>query len=230
MPSVALTADETRQKAGGFRWTARRERAATLMAEGELTVDEIAEQCEVNRCTLYEWKANAEFRARVGELVDEIRAAIRSSGHAVIENRVASQKDRFRRMQQVIAERAKAPEMADVPGGKTGLLCRDIKSIGDGATVDVFSVDTGLLKEMRELEKHTAQELGQWTEKFETKQTAPIRIVLDVEPKPAAAEASALPAPEEQKQLPSPTGEKEKSDGKNQSQEASQQSDPQASL
>jgi hypothetical protein len=33
--------------------------------------------------------------------------------------------------------------------------------------VEVYSVDTALLKELRDLEKQAAQELGQWTAKTE---------------------------------------------------------------
>lgn len=57
--------------------------------------------------------------------------------------------------------------MPDVPGGKTGLLVREIKSIGAGPNsreVEEYKVDTGLLKELREHERQAAIELGQWQE------------------------------------------------------------------
>ena len=46
--------------------------------------------------------------------------------------RVQAMNDRWRKMKQVLRERAAAPEMSNVPGGKTGLLVRKVKSIGGG--------------------------------------------------------------------------------------------------
>ena len=53
----------------------------------------------------------------------------------------------------MIKERAESPEFAIVPGGKTGLLCKDIT---------VSKVDTGPLAEMRAYEQQATQELSQW--------------------------------------------------------------------
>jgi hypothetical protein len=82
--------------------------------------------------------------------------------------RIAALNDRWMKLQQVIDERAYDPDFKDVPGGSTGLLCHDKKGVGAGPAaevVDVYEVDTGLLKEMREHEKQAAIEAGQWVEK-----------------------------------------------------------------
>ncbi len=84
--------------------------------------------------------------------------------------RVRALEDRWRRLRQVIAERAASAEMQGVPGGTTGLLTHTVKGIGSGdhfQAVDEYAVDTNLLRELREIEKQAAQELGQWTEKHE---------------------------------------------------------------
>jgi hypothetical protein len=60
--------------------------------------------------------------------------------------------------------------MKHVPGGHTGLLVRTVKSVRDGSDttiVEEFAVDTGLLREMRELELQVSKELGQFIEKHE---------------------------------------------------------------
>lgn len=75
-------------------------------------------------------------------------------------------------MLRVIEARSK--DMAEVPGGDTGLLVRKLKSIGSGEntkTVEEYAVDTGLLSELREHEKQAAQELGQWINKSNVEQT-----------------------------------------------------------
>lgn len=78
--------------------------------------------------------------------------------------RLAAKMERHQLLRQVIEERGQADYMQAVEGGKTGLLVRDYK--GQGFT-PVYKVDAALLKEMRDLEREIATELGQWTEKKE---------------------------------------------------------------
>src|SRR5581483_2640122 len=72
--------------------------------------------------------------------------------------------ERAEKLDRIIKERARSPEMRDVPGGTTGLLTVEVKSVG-GREVKVYSVDTALLKELREHEKQAAIEAAQWLEK-----------------------------------------------------------------
>jgi transposase-like protein len=58
-----------------FAWTGRKERAAQLLAEDELSDAEIARQAGVSERQLYRWKAHPEFAGRLREL------AARSSEH-----------------------------------------------------------------------------------------------------------------------------------------------------
>jgi hypothetical protein len=151
-----------------FRWTRKSENAALLIAEGELSDEKIAERVGAGRTTLFEWRRHPDFAARVQAHLDEFRAAVRRRGIAIVENRVRALQDRWERMQRVITERAASPQMQDVPGGRTGLLVHNVKSIGGGVhaeRVDLYELDAALLKELRDHEKQAAQELGQWTEK-----------------------------------------------------------------
>lgn len=167
-----------------FPWTKRREKAAYLVAENKLTDIEIAAQVGVNHGTIDRWKKRPGFQVRVKEHVETWRAAFKGQGIADRQARVDAANDRHRRLQQVIEERAKDPLVQDVPGGKTGLivpepmLMKVYEAIDeDSGTLKAiprmsemaykYSVDTGLLKEMRELEKQVAQDLGQWTEKIQ---------------------------------------------------------------
>ena len=63
-----------------------------------------------------------------------------------------------------------------VPGGETGLVVRKLKSTG----VE-YAVDTAVLAEIREQEKHVAVELGQWQENAGTG-AVQIQIVCPVAP------------------------------------------------
>ena len=153
-------------------WTRARERAALLTAEDALTDVEIAAEVGISERTLNRWRKRPEFVARVEEHIEAFRAVIARKAIAQRGRRVAALQDRWRRMQRVIEERAADPGMADVPGGRTGLIVRRVKGIGRGEDferVEEYAVDDGLLREMREHERQAAQELGQWLERSEVR-------------------------------------------------------------
>lgn len=109
---------------------------------------------------------------RITELRDfHGKRALTAAGIRNPQSRVSALEDRWERMRRVISERAADPEMQDVPGGKTGLLCMTFKQLGSGLTATVvreYKVDTALLYELREHEQQAAEELGQWTTRKET--------------------------------------------------------------
>jgi hypothetical protein len=79
--------------------------------------------------------------------------------------RVNALQDRWDRLKRLMDSRGRM--MADVDGGgETGLLCRDFK--GKDANQEIYRVDTGMLAEMRHIERQAAEELGQWITKTET--------------------------------------------------------------
>lgn len=165
-----------------FRWTEETEEASQLIAEGELTYQAIADKFGVAKSTVFRWTKHPEFAARVNEVIDDFRSEIRRRGLAILERRVESVNDRWRRLQVVVQERANSPEMIDVPGGSSGLLVKSLKGIGGGddfQVVETYEVDTGLLKSILDLEKQAAQELGQWTERQELtgKDGGPLQII-----------------------------------------------------
>jgi hypothetical protein len=151
---------------GPFKWDRLREKAALLVAEDKLTDAKIGAACDVTERTIERWKRHPDFKARVAEHVEAYRATIRARGIAILENRVDALQDRWERMKGVIA--ARAEEHASIPGGESGLLVRTVRGVGSGEDfelVELYAVDTGLLRELREHEKQAAQELGQWTER-----------------------------------------------------------------
>lgn len=58
---------------GEWVWSPRRRKAAKLIAEGELTLEEVARECGVSDRTIYRWKNVPDFDAYVRELEDAIR-------------------------------------------------------------------------------------------------------------------------------------------------------------
>ena len=159
--------------------------AADLVAEDRLSDSQIAAEVDVHRQTLAAWKRRPEFQEKVRECAAAIERVILTDSIARRSRRVRALDDRWLLMQQVIEERAASSDMRAVPGGKTGLLAHDVKSIGGGGNaerVDVYEVDTGLLKELREHEKQAAQELGQWVDKMAhggDSEAPPIRLAVE---------------------------------------------------
>ncbi len=164
-----------------FQWTKIKEEAAQLIAEGELSDPKIAEKVGVSRQYLWVWRQSSEFAAKVDSILDDIRAALRRRAIASAERRVDRLNRDWLKLQAVIEARAADPELADVPGGNTGHIVHNVKGVGKGddfQLIDLYEVDTGTLKELREIEKQAAQELGQWVEKSDmTSAGKTLRIV-----------------------------------------------------
>ncbi len=151
-----------------FAWDGAREQAAMEIAEGCWRTSEIADHAGVSSAAISVWIKEPEFRARVDEHIAEIRERVVTLGISRVEIRIGAANERWLLMQRLMRERGEEAYL--VPGGSTGLLTREEKQLGGGATaqiVEVFKVDIGLLKELRELEMAVAKQLGQLTEKVE---------------------------------------------------------------
>lgn len=173
--------NETVQKP--FPWSTRSEEAARLVADDTLTNAEIADEIGVARATLQRWKTHPEFIARVSLEFAEIQKRARRNGIARLDRRVKAANDRHARMTALIEARA-AEMKGEVAGGETGLLVRQLKhvtvrveSTKDGKTAGPpivtreehyeYAFDAALVREIREVEKQVAQDVGQWAEKVE---------------------------------------------------------------
>lgn len=150
--------------------TERLEKAARLLAEDALSDEQIAAECGVSRTALAKWKKKEVFAARVNAISEQYAERALKHGIARRERRLAILNGLHDKMLQVIEERAVDPEFADIPGGTTGLVTKNLKGIGKGEdfrVVEVYEVDTGTLKEIRGTQEQAAKELGQWVDKQE---------------------------------------------------------------
>lgn len=168
----------------------KRDLAARLCAEDLISRDGIAEQCNISRATLQRWLRVPVFNEWIEEHRTAQLQAVKDEGISNKQNRIRILAENTERLQRVIAERANDPLMADVPGGRTGVLVAEpmiiklydaghpaeedddsidgpIKSTRTSRVVYKFSVDTGTLKELRGTLQQAAQELGEWVEKGE---------------------------------------------------------------
>jgi hypothetical protein len=105
--------------------TGKQEQAALLVVKDELTDEQISAKLKIGRKTLQRWKNIPAFVSRLDELRAKIREAITAQGIAHKQNRIDSLADLHRRMQMVID--ARAQQHADVPGGESGVLVRQVR-------------------------------------------------------------------------------------------------------
>jgi hypothetical protein len=155
-----------------FRLTARRVKAAQLVAEDSLSDEQIAAKVGITKRQLERWKRQPAFSELVNEIAAKLAAEIRGKGLVELSNRVDALNARWARLHRVIDQRARDKSLT-APGADTGLLMRTYKQLGSAEypnIVEEYGVDTGLLKQLLDHEKQAAQELGQWSDKARVEQ------------------------------------------------------------
>lgn len=138
-------------------------------AEG-LRLDEINERAgRLDPPFEVEWlqlkHARKRASKRFSELREEFEQEAFNEGLARRAVRLREKMSRHALLKKVISERGDHVSMQDAPGGKTGMLALDYK--GKDADRAVYKLDAALLKELRDLEREIAIELGQWAERKE---------------------------------------------------------------
>lgn len=103
--------------------------------------------------------SNADIQGEIQAWRDEIKR----QGIADQTFRIERLNDLDRRYWDLIE--ARASEYVNVPGGVTGLIVRQFRPDGDGGFLTEYVADVAVTREIRELQKQMAQELGEWTEK-----------------------------------------------------------------
>lgn len=107
---------------------------------------------------------NIDVLNRISELQTELARKAVEVAHWDREERIARLQRRATALDEIIAARALETENWAAAGGHTGHIVRQFKVAG-GMMVDEYSVDLGLLKELRAIEQQIAQELGEWLTK-----------------------------------------------------------------
>jgi hypothetical protein len=141
----------------------RRLQAAMLVADGHLTNVQIAADVGVTPQTLAKWKRREDFRAEVERIRTIVRDEVLHQGIALKVNRLKALNDRVNRIERIMEERAADPAMQNIPGGKTGLIKRTLKSIGSGASatiIEEFEFDATLSKEYLAVLEQSEEEMS----------------------------------------------------------------------
>lgn len=90
-----------------WKWDCKKELAAKLIAEGRTSVKEMVARVGISYPSIWKWNTQVpQFKARVESLTEAYRNRIRTSGIAVVENRVAELTDLLEAHQTIRHERA----------------------------------------------------------------------------------------------------------------------------
>jgi hypothetical protein len=161
--------------------TVRQRRATVLVAEDQLTDEEIAREVGITRRTLAIWKNQLLFVECVRQAGADLWNAAMRRGIARRDRRLAALQKVHNRLLAVIEARAADPDMKSIPGGSTGLIVRKpVTSAGTVAGYE-YAVDTGTIAEIRKVQELAAKELGQLTERHEHRVIRSFRDLTDDE-------------------------------------------------
>lgn len=156
--------------------------AAVLLAEDELTDQEIADAVGVSRRSIGKWKSDPDFMALVGNHKGQIIADALKLPSAKVHERVRNLNNIAEGILKAFALRAEryaltadTPEEAarsifgstTPPEAATGLFVARSKIAANGKTVTDYELDTAGIKSLESVYMHIAKQLGQWTEKNE---------------------------------------------------------------
>lgn len=159
-----------------------------LLAEDDLTDKEIAETVGVNITTLWRWRQHPDFAGHVQDMVGQLQAGMLRYRIAKKRKRLEVLDDLHTKALQTVVERSRryqievgedpnvvAAEAARSVFGRrvpyeatTGLLTEKESVTASGLRTTEWSVDTGLMREIRALHEQAAKELGQWIDRSET--------------------------------------------------------------
>ena len=157
------------------------EKAARLLAEDLLTDLEIAAECGISDRSLYKWKKKEEFVARVNFMLQAYSARALGSGIASRVRRIETLKLLHDKMLTIMEERGSDLKMANIPGGRTGLMVMDYVTIrlqnGKIGTVPTYAFDKALASEIRAVGEQTSRELGQWMPEVQQVNEVKINVV-----------------------------------------------------
>lgn len=168
---------------GKFKWTADKLMAAALLAEGRLTIPQVAERMKVTSRAVDKWKAHPEFAAKIRAIMAEAEQAVTQYAVAQKAQRVARLNQDWLSLQDVQDARkaAMADQDADplrlgqfraaalAAGMTSGNVVVEWVTSPTGGFRPQFKVDTSLLREVRDIEKQVAAELANWEQTLNVK-------------------------------------------------------------
>lgn len=127
---------------------ARMEQAARLVAEDDLTDEQIATEAKITDRQLRRWKLLPEFKARVAEHVAEITHQIMHSGYCRVDKRLALLNRNVERLEAIV-------------GAKREQVLKEREAKREDATAEALDGGSNLLDDDEEIGQYYARALGE---------------------------------------------------------------------
>lgn len=145
-------------------------KAAAMIAEERLSQQDIAKKLGLSEYALSRWKRKyPEFRELIGRYRTNIAEEALNTAIARKDVRISKLNKMHAKIERIIDKRAEDavnnPTFVGVAGADTGLIVHDRKCIGGaqfGEMVDVFAVDTELIKRHDSILEQVAKEKGEF--------------------------------------------------------------------
>jgi hypothetical protein len=173
-------------------YTKKQHLAASLLADDELSDEQIANEVGITRKTLHNWKQNPEFAALIGDYTGQLQASVLRYAVAKKRKRVEALDLVFHSILEAIAHRTNAMQPDDSPMGhaartfgdrvppeaSTGLFAPKTSVTPSGHIVTDYVFDAPMIRELRETMKQGAQEVGDWTEQSQIEHSGIVRSIV----------------------------------------------------
>lgn len=127
---------------------------------------QIAEKVGVSSGTIATWLKRPEYKEAINRYNELLQEETFRLSVANKSRRIQDYQNIRDRIQTVIDGRAEA--YSHIPGGKSGLLVKQVKSIGSGINAyeaSEYVYDTSLVRDILAISKQAAIEKGEWSEK-----------------------------------------------------------------
>lgn len=176
-----------------FSWNMKSVKAAVLVAEDDMDDARIAEEVGIGLRTLERWKTIPEFKTKVNQHIEALEAEAMRLPIVKKRKRLRDYQDLSDRLNVIRDDRAVA--FGDNPGGLSGLVVEQTKSVGYGKGSQIVTesaFDNALFRAMIDVRTQAAKEAGQWIDRGELtgKNGQPLTITEVVIDRSSAATAS----------------------------------------
>lgn len=168
-PEIQLYDGNGYSNTTAFVMTPAREKAALLLAIGDMSIDEVAAAINSAVSTVRVWNRFPAFKQEVRRIRDEILEEIRLQGISSKANRLKIYNDLAKSALSIIEANRKAyGANPRAPGDESGLIGeRFVDTRSDGVISEYYYLDN-IVRSIQSVLKQAAQELGEWDEKGST--------------------------------------------------------------
>jgi hypothetical protein len=164
------------ENASAPQLTLKQQTAVDLLVRDDVSDEAIAGQLGINPVTLYRWKKRPEFIVAMDAARRDLANKLRIETIATKQFRIDAQVKRWQDLEAIRTARKADKDLEKFPGSETGFVNAELKLVKVVDTTEdggisyrefwAHSFDRPLFDAYLAVEKHIAQETGQWENKL----------------------------------------------------------------